>query len=58
MTENQADRMLESLQKIEGFLEAIDWKLWNLHEKFMDDVPVENKDSGASNPAVVTLTKK
>jgi len=35
MNEKQADLMLKSLKRIENFLEAIDWKLWNFHEKIL-----------------------
>ena len=34
MNEKQAEAMLKSLKRIENFLEAIDWKLWNFHEKY------------------------
>lgn len=33
MNDKQADAMLKSLKRIESFLEAIDWKLWNFHQK-------------------------
>jgi hypothetical protein len=37
MNEKQADAMLKSLKRIESFLEAIDWKLWNFHQKVLGD---------------------
>lgn len=32
MDKEQAEAMLKSLQRIESFMEAIDWKLWNFHK--------------------------
>jgi hypothetical protein len=37
MNEKQADAMLKSLKRIESFLEAIDWKLWNFHQKVIGE---------------------
>lgn len=34
------DQLLIELKKMNKFLEAIDWKLWNLHTKYAsNDVP-------------------
>lgn len=33
MNEKQAEVMLKSLKRMEQLLEAIDWKLWNFHQK-------------------------
>jgi hypothetical protein len=44
MNEKQADAMLKSLKRIESFLEAIDWKLWNFHQKVIGEgTPAENE---------------
>jgi hypothetical protein len=37
MNEKQADAMLKSLKRMEQLLEAIDWKLWNFHQKMIGD---------------------
>jgi hypothetical protein len=44
MNEKQADAMLKSLKRIESFLEAIDWKLWNFHQKVIGDGTSNNED--------------
>ena len=45
MNEKQADAMLKSLKRIESFLEAIDWKLWNFHQKVIGES--DTTDAGA-----------
>ena len=52
MNEKQADAMLKSLKRIESFLEAIDWKLWNFHQKVIGEGSTE--DGTASNEDVET----
>ena len=37
MTDNQATQMINSLDKIEKHLQAIDWKFWDLYQKFDKD---------------------
>ena len=37
MNDKQADAMLKSLKRMESLLEAIDWKLWNFHQRFMGE---------------------
>jgi hypothetical protein len=44
MNEKQADAMLKSLKRIESFLEAIDWKLWNFHQKVIGTGTTETDD--------------
>jgi hypothetical protein len=34
MTDNQAAQMVETLEKIEKHLQAIDWKFWDMYQKF------------------------
>lgn len=73
MNEKQADAMLKSLKRIESFLEAIDWKLWNFHQKVIGEgtttetETVSNEDEETEQlaaviespkKAVVTETKK
>lgn len=43
MTDNQAAQMVESLEKIEKHLQAIDWKFWDLYQRF------SKEDEEASN---------
>jgi hypothetical protein len=42
MNEKQADIMLKTLKRMESLLEAIDWKLWNFHQKVMDGAAAES----------------
>jgi hypothetical protein len=37
MTDNQAAQIVEALEKIEKHLQAIDWKFWDMHQKFSKD---------------------
>lgn len=36
MTPDMETEFLKELKKMNGFLEAIDWKLWNMHRKFVE----------------------
>ena len=38
MTDNA--ELLKELKKMNEFLEKIDWKLWNLHKKYYDEVGI------------------
>ena len=33
-----SEEVLRELKKMNEFLEKIDWKLWNLHKKYVDEV--------------------
>ena len=48
MNEKQADAMLKSLKRIESFLEAIDWKLWNFHQKVIGDGTITETETASS----------
>ena len=48
MNEKQADAMLKSLKRIESFLEAIDWKLWNFHQKVIGESPATENETPTS----------
>ena len=37
MNEKQAEMMLKSIKRMEQLLEAIDWKLWNFHQRVIGD---------------------
>jgi hypothetical protein len=37
MNEKQAEQMLTHLKRIESLLEAIDWKVWNFHQKVLGE---------------------
>lgn len=41
MNEKQAEAMLKSIKRMEQLMEAIDWKLWNFHQKVMGEAPTE-----------------
>jgi hypothetical protein len=65
MTNEQAEAMLKSLQRIESFLEAIDWKVWNFHKLIIrteDGVeptaPVEQEEFDTQELAAVIETPK
>lgn len=34
MTDNQSDTIISLLDKIERHLQAIDWKIWDMHQQF------------------------
>jgi hypothetical protein len=48
MNDKQADAMLKSLKRIESFLEAIDWKLWNFHQKVIGEGTTAETEAGSS----------
>lgn len=64
MNEKQADAMLKSLKRIESFLEAIDWKLWNFHQKVIGEgttaetETASNEDEETEQLAAVIDTPK
>jgi len=64
MNEKQADAMLKSLKRIESFLEAIDWKLWNFHQKVIgegtatENEVASNEDEETEQLAAVIETPK
>ena len=33
MTDNQTTQIIDTLEKIEKHLQAIDWKFWDIHQK-------------------------
>jgi hypothetical protein len=38
MDKQDTETLVKSLKKIEGYLEAIDWKLWTFHQKYIESV--------------------
>jgi len=52
MTDNQAAQLVETLEKIEKHLQAIDWKFWDMHQKFNKD---ESNTSDKEQPVTVTV---
>ena len=44
---------LKELKKMNGFLEAIDWKLWNLHKKYAEGGAVAVSQDTVEVPAPV-----
>lgn len=48
MTDNQAAQMVETLEKIEKHLQAIDWKFWDLYQRFSKD---DQESSSREKPA-------
>jgi len=51
-SEEQINMMLIELKRINSYLEKIDWKLWNLHEKYAD--PTRSKNDVDYTPPVFT----
>ena len=51
-SEDQINMMLIELKKINSYLEKIDWKLWNLHEKYAD--PTKSKNEVDYTPPAFT----
>ena len=49
---------LKELKKMNGFLEAIDWKLWNLHKKYAEggNVVVAKEPEEVEIPVTITAT--
>ena len=64
MNDKQADAMLKSLKRIESFLEAIDWKLWNFHQKVIGagtteaDTTTDEDEETEQLAAVIESPKK
>lgn len=52
MTDNQAAQMVETLEKIERHLQAIDWKFWDLYQRFSKD---ESNSSDKEKPIKPTV---
>jgi hypothetical protein len=42
------DDIVKELKRMNGFLEAIDWKLWNMHKKLIEE------DGGINTPTTTT----
>ena len=38
MTDELGTEILKELKKLNGFMEAVDWKLWNIHRKYVEAV--------------------
>lgn len=52
MTDSQAAQMVATLEKIEKHLQAIDWKFWDMHQKFSKD---ESNTSDKEQPVTTTV---
>lgn len=44
MTDNQSETIVKFLEKIEKHLQAIDWKLWDMHQHFGKEIPNVSAD--------------
>lgn len=54
MTDELGNEILKELKKLNGFMEAVDWKLWNMHRKFVEaDADI---NTPRTNGAEVTAT--
>lgn len=54
--DDQINMMLIELKKINSYLEKMDWKLWNLHEKYAD--PTRSKKDDYTLPAFTPATEE
>ena len=52
MTDAQAAQMVATLEKIEKHLQAIDWKFWDMHQRFSKD---ETKSSDKEEPVTTVV---
>ena len=52
MTDAQAAQMVSTLEQIEKHLQAIDWKFWDLHQKFSKN---EITDSNKEQPVTTVV---
>ena len=52
MTDAQAAQMVSTLEQIEKHLQAIDWKFWDLHQKFSKN---EITDSNKEQPVTAVV---
>ena len=53
MTDNQAAQMVETLEKIEKHLQAIDWKFWDMYQRFSkEESNPADKEKPVSTPVV------
>jgi len=58
MTDNQAAQMVATLEKIEKHLQAIDWKFWDMYQKFSKDEPnSSDKESDKEKPVTTYTTE-
>ena len=51
---NDNTEVVRELKKMNEFLEKIDWKLWNLHKKYIDET---DNTASAEKPAQTLETK-
>ena len=47
--------VVKELKKMNAFLEAIDWKLWNLHKKYFEDMKKLDANTTEQTPTVVSI---
>ena len=54
MTDGQAAQMVSTLERIEKHLQAIDWKFWDLHQKFSKNEIVDSNKEQSFSTVVET----
>ena len=57
MNEKQAEAMLKSLKRMEQLLEAIDWKLWNFHQKVLGNVESDSATDAETEELAAVIEK-
>ena len=58
MTDNQAAQMVATLEQIEKHLQAIDWKFWDMYQKFSkDESNSSDKESDKEKPVTTSTTE-
>jgi hypothetical protein len=56
MTERNDDDIVKELKRMNGFLEAIDWKLWNMHKKLVEENGDINTPTTTAEPKEASVT--
>lgn len=51
MTTELNEEILKELKRMNGFLEAVDWKLWNMHQKYVEE------NGGTNAPKTTNTTE-
>lgn len=58
MNEKQAEAMLKSIKRIEALMEAIDWKLWNFHQKVLGNTEEVAKPADDETEELAAVIEK
>ena len=56
MTDELGNEILKELKRLNGFMEAVDWKLWNMHQKYVEENGGLNTPKTTSSTAEASST--